>query len=308
MLPLRVLCGPTASGKSAVALELARRERAELLSIDSMKIYRRLDIGTAKPDLATRKEVVHHLIDMVEPHDRFSVADFIRQAEAIRSDCQRRGVPLIAEGGTPLYLKSLSEGMFEGPGRDETLRTRLEAEANVVGVEALHERLSSIDPKAAAKILRSDLRRIVRALEVFELTGKPISEFQTQWGREEHTSNVTLACLALPRKILYARIDARIDAMLRAGWLDECSALLKLPVPLSKEASQALGYRTLFKHLKGELSLAEARERICFDTHHFARRQEGWFKKLKGIRFIEVAEGEPIERIAQRVIESWNRA
>jgi tRNA dimethylallyltransferase len=306
MSSLRILTGPTASGKSAVAFHLAKQERAQLLSIDSMKIYRRLDIGTAKPTPEMRKEVVHHQIDILEPHERYSVAGFLRDSKRICRECDSSSTPLIAEGGTPLYLKSLSEGMFEGPGRDEALRKRLESEAEAVGVAGLHERLKKIDAKAAEKILTSDLRRIVRALEVYELTGQPISQLQTQWGSVEQGTPVNIACLMLPRSVLYQRIDRRVEAMLCAGWLEECRALLDLPQPLSKEAAQAMGYRTLFKVLKGELKLADARERICFDTHHFARRQIGWFKRLSGIRFIEVAEDEPLETIAERVQEAWD--
>jgi len=306
MSALKVLCGPTASGKSAVAFHLAKQSGFELLSIDSMKIYRKLDIGTAKPSLEMRKEVVHHLIDSVEPHERYSVADFLREAQALIESSAQNQRPLIAEGGTPLYLKALSEGLFEGPARDEVLRKKLEDEAQAIGVEALHERLKKIDAKAGAKILSSDLRRIVRALEVYELTGQPISALQTQWGSSQPAQSVKMACLNLPRSELYRRIDRRVDAMLSAGWLEECRTLLSLDPPLSKEASQALGYRTLFKVVKGELSLEDARERICFDTHHFARRQLGWFKRMNGIRYIEVAEDEPIERIAQRVLDAWN--
>jgi tRNA dimethylallyltransferase len=270
-----------------------------------MKIYRRLNIGTAKPTQEMRKEVVHHLIGILDPHERYSVADFLRDTKRISRECESSQTPLIAEGGTPLYLKSLSEGMFEGPGRDEALRKHLEEEAEKIGVAGLHERLKDIDAKAAQKILPSDLRRIVRALEVHALTGQPISQLQTQWGSVEQGTPVNIACLMLSRAVLYARIDQRVDAMLSAGWLEECRALLSLPQPLSKEAAQALGYRTLLKVLSGELSLKEARNRICFDTHHFARRQIGWFKRLNGIRFIEVAEDEPLERIALRVQDAW---
>jgi tRNA dimethylallyltransferase len=273
-----------------------------------MKLYRKLDIGTAKPDAAARRKVVHHLIDVIEPSERFSVADFLRETGSIIAGTGKEKIPLMAEGGTPLYLKALSEGLFEGPGRDEAVRKKLEEEAHKTGVESLHARLKSIDARAAGKILPSDLRRIVRALEVYELTGKPISHWQSQWGSGVAALDLRLACLTLPRKTLYERIDRRVDAMLDSGWLEECRELLKISPPLSKEASQALGYRTLFKVLQGETSLAEARARICFDTHHFARRQLGWFKRLNGIRFIEVAENEPPEKIAGRVAEAWESA
>ena len=302
---VRILCGPTASGKSAVGLHLARELRAEIFSIDSMKIYRSLDIGTAKPQREALSEIKHHLIDIREPWESFSVADFLHEAERLIADCAARNVPLIGEGGTALYLKALSEGLFEGPGRDMELRARLEAEAEVVGISKMHERLTQVDPAAAKKIMPSDLRRIVRALEVFELSGKPISQWQSQWGIPRADMDVRLACLRVPRPLLYARIDRRIDEMLSAGWLDECRSLQALPQPLSREALQALGYRTLFAHLRGEMDLKSARDRICFDTHHFARRQLNWFRQLPKLTFIDVAEDESVESIAERVLQAW---
>jgi len=303
---LRVLCGPTACGKSAVALSLAREQGAEILSVDSMKLYRGLDIGTGKPAPAVLAAVPHHLISVREPWESFSVAEFLRQAEAVIAGCAQRGVPLLAEGGTALYLKALSEGLFAGPGRDQKLRAALESEAAVIGTPRLHERLAGIDPQAAGKILPSDLRRIVRALEVHALTGQPISRWQAQWGQVRTDLDVRLACLRLPRGLLYARIDERVDSMLAAGWVAECQRLLALPQPLSREAAQALGYNTLFKHLRGEMTLAAARTRICFDTHHFARRQLGWFKRLPKLVFVDVAADEPPETIAERVVRAWD--
>lgn len=305
MTTVRILCGPTACGKSAVALHLAKKLGAEILSIDSMKLYRGLDIGTAKPPPDARAAVRHHLIGIKEPWESCSVAEFLQLAERTIADCAASGTPLIGEGGTALYLKALSEGLFAGPGRNEELRTALELEAEENGVPFLHERLAAIDPLAAKRILPSDLRRIIRALEVHALTGVPISQWQSQWGVPRTDLDVRFACLRLPREILYARIDRRADAMLEAGWLDECRRLLALPKPLSREALQALGYRTLFAHLRGEMEFAAARERICFDTHHFARRQIGWFRRLPKLAFIDIAGDEPAETIAQRVLEAW---
>ncbi|MFH0940122.1 MAG: tRNA (adenosine(37)-N6)-dimethylallyltransferase MiaA [Planctomycetota bacterium] len=302
---VRVLCGPTASGKSAVGVYLARRLNAEILSIDSMKIYRRLNIGTAKPPPETLAATRHHLIDVREPWESFSVAEFLRESETLIADCAARGVNLIGEGGTALYLKALCEGLFAGPGRDLNLRENLEAEARMIGAQKLHERLAALDPPAAARIMPSDLRRIIRALEVVTLTGKPISQWQSQWGMPRHDLDVRLACLTLPRQTLYSRIDARVDCMLNDGWLEECRTLLEMSRPLSREVSQSLGYRTLLAHLNGLLTLPEARDRICFDTHHFARRQLNWFKHLPKIVFVEVAENEDLMQIAERVIDAW---
>ncbi|HYG76710.1 MAG TPA: tRNA (adenosine(37)-N6)-dimethylallyltransferase MiaA, partial [Planctomycetota bacterium] len=255
METVRILSGPTACGKSAVGLYLAKKLGADILSYDSMKLYRGLDIGTAKPDAQTRAATRHHLVDILEPWESYSVAQFMSDAEATIRQCVKEKRPLIGEGGTSLYVKSMSEGLLEAPGADEALRVKLEAEAEQIGVPKLHERLATIDPVAAKKIMPTDLRRTVRALEVHALTGKPISTLQSQWGVPRVDMDVRVAFLRMPRDILYARIDHRIDAMLAAGWLDECRRLMALPQGLSREALQALGYRTLFAHLRGEMEL-----------------------------------------------------
>jgi len=296
-----IVCGPTASGKSAAGMELARRCRGEILSIDSMKLYRGLDIGTAKETPAERAEIRHHLIDIKDPWESCSVAEFLKLAEGVIADAHARHVPIIGEGGTALYVKALAEGLFDGPGADPAIRRRLEEEGARIGTEQLHAKLKEIDPAAASKILTGDLRRIVRALEVYELTGKPISAWQQQWGVPRADMDVRLYCLRLSRELLYKRIDARADAMLAAGWLNECRRLLALPQGLSREALQALGYRTLIAHLNGEMSLEAARERICFDTHHFARRQVMWYRKMPKLTWIDLDGSETPTKIADRL-------
>jgi|ERR1043165_2565825 tRNA dimethylallyltransferase len=306
MPPLfRILTGPTASGKSTVAMHIAVARKAEILSIDSMKLYRGLDIGTGKPTQEERARVTHHLIDVKEPFENASVAEFVAAAESLIEQKAATGQALIGEGGTALYLKALNEGLFDGPGRDAQVRESLEAEVRELGTQVLHARLAQVDAKAAAKILPTDARRIVRALEVYMLTGKPIGQWQQQWGRPREDIDVRIAVLNLPRKLLYARIDARVRAMIAAGWLDECKKLLDLSKPMSREASQALGYKTLFAHLRGVLPLDAAIERICFDTHHFARRQLHWFKRLPKAVVVELQGDESVESIAERVEDTW---
>ena len=303
-----LLLGATASGKSAVALELARRLNAEILSIDSMKVYRRLDIGTAKPTPAERATVPHHLIDWKEPWESCSVADWLAEAERIIGAACARGVPLVAEGGTALYLRALREGLFAGPGRNPDVRMQLESEAEREGLGALYRRLQQVDPEAARKILPSDLRRIVRALEVFEVSGRPISEQQVQWGQLRSDIRFAAAGLEMDRKELYARIDKRVHKMLAAGWLDECRALLELGQPLSREARAALGYKVLFAHLRGEIDLPAATERICFDTHHFARRQLMWYRKFNDVTWIATRSGAAVDGLADSVQKAWAQA
>ncbi|MCW8131046.1 MAG: tRNA (adenosine(37)-N6)-dimethylallyltransferase MiaA [Planctomycetota bacterium] len=301
--PLPLLIGPTACGKSAAAFELARRRSGEILSVDSMKVYKRLEIGVAKPSAPERAAVRHHLIDWKEPWESCSVAEWLAEAERVSREAAARGTFLIAEGGTALYIKALREGLFPGPGRSDELRAQLEEEADAQGLPAMYERLKTVDPAAAARILPGDRRRIVRALEVHALTGTPISAQQVQWGRLREDFPVRVVGFALDRKVLYRRIDERVDAMLAAGWLDECRALLELDRshPLSKEARQAIGYRTLFAHLNGEGSLEDARTRIKFDTHHFARRQLSWYRRFEGVTWIEAAPDDRAETLADRV-------
>jgi len=301
-----LLLGPTASGKSAVALQLARRRGAEILSVDSMKIYRQLDIGTAKPSPSERAAVRHHLIDWKEPWERCSVADWLAEAERVIWEAHRRGVPVVAEGGTALYLKALREGLFSGPGRDADIRRRLEERARSEGLAVLYRRLQDVDPEAARKILPSDLRRIVRALEVYELSGQPISKQQVQWGRQRDDIRFATVGLELDRKALYARIDARVRKMLDAGWLDECRGLMALERPLSREARAALGYKVLFAHLRGEIDRAAAVERICFDTHHFARRQLMWYRKFTEVTWVALPPDGSCEGVADRVDAAWS--
>ena len=309
MVPtFKILAGATACGKSAVAMLLAEKHRADILSIDSMKIYKGLDIGTGKPTLEERAQVRHHFVDIKEPWEAASVAEFVTFAERKIAESAETGTPLIGEGGTALYLKTLCEGLFESPPKDPLIRARFEQEVEELGSTAVHARLAQVDPKGAAKILPTDGRRIVRALEVFELTGRPLGEGQRVWGTPRSDLDVRIAVLNLPRPLLYARIDARIRGMVAAGWLDECRRLLALEKPISREASQALGYKTFLKHLRGEMTLDAAIERVCFDTHHFARRQIHWYKLLPKVVFVELKGDEPPDKIAERVERAWEES
>jgi len=290
-----VLTGPTGSGKSAVALELADRFDGEIVSADSMAIYRRMDIGTAKPTAEERCRVPHHMIDVLDPSQSGSVAWWLDRAHTAVVDIRSRGRRPIIVGGTPFFLAALQHGLFEGPEIDPSIRLRLEAETETLGAEALHRRLQAIDPSSAARLHPNDVRRVVRALEVFEATGQPLSVLQTTW--DQPTEPMPIAVLDWPREELKARIARRVEAMLAAGWLDECRSLLD--VELSREAGQALGYTELFAHLRGEIGLDEATERIVLRTRQFAKRQLTWFRgRLKGT-FVSAAEPDLAERIDQ---------
>jgi tRNA dimethylallyltransferase len=285
-----ILTGPTACGKSALALELAERIGAEIVALDSMTVYRGMDIGTAKPNAAERRRVPHHLIDVLDPRESLTVAWWLERAAEACRDITARGKRPLFVGGTPFYLKALLHGLFPGPPADEELRRALEAEAGRDGNAALHARLAAVDPKTAARLHPNDVRRVVRALEVHTLTGKPISDWQQTWDTPTFAENpeaapppvrIPAVVLELPREVLYERINRRVDAMLAAGWLDEVRRLRELPRPLSREARQALGYRELLAHLDGTgPGWDETVELIRTHTRQFAKRQLTWFRHL----------------------------
>jgi tRNA dimethylallyltransferase len=284
---LTVILGATASGKSALAMGLAKRVGGEILSVDSMQVYRGMDVGTAKPTADERAAVRHHLIDLVEPTETFTVARFVELADAVIADAAVRRVPLIATGGTPLYYKALFEGLFDAPGADAALRERLSSETN----QSLHARLSQIDPPAATRIHVNDRKRLVRALEVYELTGRPISTMQMEWGASDtggfQRHPARWLGIDWDRDALNRRINARVKQMIANGWVDEVRRLLDRHGELSKTASEATGYAELIRHVRGELSLDDAVEQIKIATRQLARRQMKWFRRWRQVRWIE---------------------
>jgi tRNA dimethylallyltransferase len=298
--PAFILTGPTATGKSAVALWIAERIDAEIISMDSMALYRGMDIGTAKPSLADRQRIPHHLIDVLEPWESASVAWWLREAARCCQDILARGRRVLIQGGTALYLKALLRGLFEGPPGDPELRRRLHACAP----KDLHDELTRRDPVTAARLHPHDVKRIVRALEVLELTGKPISVWQQEFARPRSRPTPPI-WLHLPRAVLYQRIDQRVDRMLAAGLLDEVRALAALPRPLSREARQALGYKELLDYLGGKISLSGAVDRIKTRSRQFAKRQLTWFRHLEECQPLDIRPDEPPQEIAQRLLERW---
>jgi tRNA dimethylallyltransferase len=298
-----ILTGPTGSGKSRLALDLAERLDAEIVSMDSMALYRRMDIGTAKPTAEDRRRVPHHLLDVLEPWESASVAWWLERAAECCRDISRRGKRPLFVGGTPLYLKALLYGLFEGPPAAEAIRRRLSEEAAAIGGAALHARLAAVDPVSAARLHPNDVRRIIRALEIWELTGRPISAWQTQWPESAHgrrpeagTTSLSLLtpdlrprclCLDVPRPQLYARINARVEQMIAEGLVDEARALRQLERPLSREAAQALGYKEIFAYLDGQADWAETIQTIQRRSRRFAKRQLTWFRHLPACHFIQ---------------------
>ena len=257
MINRRVLIlGVTASGKGKLAFELAKSLNAEIISIDSMKVYRRMDIGTAKPSKEIRSQIPYHLIDVVEPSEPFSVALFLELVNASIRQIENKNKPIVAVGGTALYIKALLFGLFEGPGADEQIRAELKAQAQIEGLQSLYEQLQKIDPEAAARISANDAKRIIRALEVYRLTGKPISSFQQQW-ISENSHNWTIIGLRRDKTEENKRINARVKKMLDAGLVDEVKGLLAEPKPLSDQARLAIGYAEIIDHLAGKTTLED---------------------------------------------------
>jgi tRNA dimethylallyltransferase len=279
-----VLTGPTGSGKSRLALALAERLGGEIIAMDSMTLYRGMDVGTAKPTAADRRRIPHHLIDVLDPWQSTSVAWWLGQAQRCYQDVTRRGKRALFVGGTPLYLKALLHGLFDGPPADDELRRRLTGEAEAHGSAALHRRLAERDPATAARLHPNDVRRIIRALEVRELTGRPISDFQEQWAKSPGGVNDRVLWLDVPRAQLYERINARVREMIAAGLVDEVRRLREAAHPLSREASQAVGYKELFDHLEGRRTLEEAVVQIQLRSRRLAKRQLTWFRQMPQCR------------------------
>jgi tRNA dimethylallyltransferase len=291
------LTGPTASGKTAVGVELARRLNAEIISLDSMALYRGMSIGTAKPTIDERRGVPHHLLDVLDPWESANVAWFRTQAAAAVESILARGRLPLFVGGTPLYLKACLRGLFEGPPADPDLRRTLEAEST----SELHDRLARVDPPAAARLHENDRRRVIRALEVHALAGRALSALQTE--HNHPAVGVKVAALRHDRPRLYQRINERVVKMFGDGFIDEVRALRSGSRPISDVAAQGVGYREVIDLLEGRSTPREAIERIQTRTRQFAKRQETWFRGLAEVSPWPVGERESPETVAARLAD-----
>lgn len=302
---LYFLVGPTAAGKSRVAVLLAKKMKAEIVSCDSMQVYKGMDILTSKPSAAMRKSVPHHLIGVVPPEREFDVTIFRRMAIAkIKGIVRRKKVPLVV-GGTGLYMSVLVDGIFQAPSQKTGLiRQRLYKEAEEGGNLRLYRRLAEIDPDAARKIHPNDTRRIVRALEVFEATGERISVLQKKRSGLGDEFEIKMLCLDLQRPVLYRRIEERVKKMFRQGLVEEVEGLLKKK--LSRTASLAIGIREIKGFLEGCYHIEEARRLIVYNTCQYARRQLTWFRKDARIQWLHMEGSERPAETAQRILEEWN--
>jgi tRNA dimethylallyltransferase len=300
-----VICGPTAGGKSAVALELASEFGAEVINADSMQVYTYMDIGTAKPSPEERKLVRHHLIDILYPDEEFSAALFREAAQQAIADVEARGRTAMVVGGTGLYIKALTSGLIRGGEVDPAIRARLRAEAQGQGREGLYRRLQTVDPVTAARLHPHDTYRVIRALEVYERTGSPISAMRQRHQFQEGPYQVLTIGLLRGREELYQRIDARVDEMITRGLKQEVQRLLDRGYSPRLKTMQSLGYKQMVAHLQGEHDLAEAVRLMKRDTRRYAKRQLTWFKADPQIHWVAPQGG---RGAVKRMIEGfwWN--
>jgi tRNA dimethylallyltransferase len=294
--PLIVVVGPTAAGKSELGLQLCEALGGEVISADSMQVYRGFDIGTGKLAAKERRSIPHHLLDVVDGHDRFSAAQFVELADAAIADIASRDKVVVVVGGTGLYVRALLRGLFDAPPPDPAIRQRHEQQRDEKGLASLYEELQQIDAESARNIDENDFVRISRALEIFEQTGRPVSELRKEHGFREARYPTYVVGLKLEPDTLKARIERRVDAMMQAGWLDEVRRLRRAGYENSHPMG-ALGYKQLNAHLAGELALDQAIRATKRDTWRFSRRQRNWFSQDSDVVWMAPREALDIERV-----------
>jgi tRNA dimethylallyltransferase len=303
MRKLYFILGCTACGKGSVGREIARRVGAEIVSVDSMKIYRRMDIGTAKPSAEVRAALPHHCLDIVEPSESFNVARYVEYADRAVADIRAASHVPLAVGGTSLYIKALAEGLFDGPAADPDVRRQLLARAESEGLPALHAELAWKDPQAAQRIHPNDAKRIIRALEVHLATGLQISELQHQWDTGPCRYDCVMIGLRREKEDLHRRINLRVKKMVDAGLRDEAAGLLAEPAPISPQAAQAVGYAEMFDHLRGRCSLEDAIEAIKINTRKLAKKQRTWHRRWTTVQWIDCRPDDTAEDTAHQILE-----
>jgi tRNA dimethylallyltransferase len=297
-----IVLGPTAVGKTELALAVAQRVNAEIVNADSQQVYRYLDIGTGKPSKPERARVRHHLIDVVNPDEDFNAARYRQLAAASIDEIHKRGAKVLVSGGTGLYLKALTGGLFSGPSQDTELRANLEREIAQIGLAALYDRLIAIDPGANTKIHPNDRQRIIRGLEVYQSTGRPLSEWQNEHRFQEEAFQVLKIGLARSRAELYDLINRRSESMIRAGLLGEVRGLMERGYELDLKPLRSVGYRQMGEVIEGIKGLPEAMAEMKQETRRLAKRQLTWFRSDAEIRWFHP---EKQEREIAELIEAF---
>ena len=300
--PLVVLVGPTAIGKSRIAIEVAQALGTEILTADSTQVYRGMNIGTDTPSEKDRHGVPHGLIDLVEPDEPFNAGAFRRRALPEISRLHEKGLLPLVVGGTGLYVRALLHGLWSGPPSDHALRGQLEEEARVRGGESLYRELGRVDPVTARHLHPRDTVKVLRALEVYRQTGTPLSKAHEKHGQEKTPFRALVLGLTMERAALYRRIDQRVDAELAKGLVEETRTLLAKGYPRDLVSMKSLGYRQMAGYLEGEYSFAEAVRRLKRDTRHFAKRQMTWFRKEPDLAWVEVHPDESLSSVSQRIL------
>lgn len=306
--PLVILAGPTAVGKTALSVSLAKRIGGEIISADSMQVYRHMDIGTAKIKPEETGGVPHHMIDIIEPSQNFNVADFCEAASKVAETIDRNGHIPVLVGGTGFYIQALRKGVDFGKGEGSLqIRQRLEAQAAAGQGAQLYERLQQTDPAAAGKIHPHNLRRVIRALEYYEVTGEKISDHNKAESEKESLYNDVFFVLTMPRQALYERIDRRVDRMMEEGLADEVRRLRNSGITRGMTSMQGLGYREMMDCLDGKISMDEAAALIKRNTRHFAKRQLTWFRREKDVIWLDKSRFENEEAILAYILQILKR-
>ncbi len=298
------IVGPTGSGKTKLSLIVAEKLNGEIISADSRQVYRYMDIGTAKPSLEDRKRIKHYFIDELNPDEEFNAGVFGERGREIIEDIFSRGKIPIVVGGSGLYIKSLIDGFFEGPGADWELREILYQKANELGKEVLYEELKKVDPISAEKIHPNNLKRVIRALEVYYITGKPISQLQQTIKPEIDFETIQIG-LKWDRKKLYKRIEQRVDEMIKAGLIDEVKKLRELGYDKNLNSLQTVGYKEVLDYLDGLISYDEMIRLIKRNSRRYAKRQLTWFRQDKRIIWLDVDENTDFNELAEKVVQIY---
>ena len=296
--------GATASGKTSLALSVAQHIPCEIICMDSMQIYRNMDIGTAKPTHEEQSIAPHHMIDIVDPQDPYSVAEYVDTARRVIADVLNRGNTPILVGGTGLYLQGLTMPMnYGGLPSDPAIRQQLTEELRLIGPDALHDKLAQVDPASAARLHPNDTRRVIRAIEIYQLTSIPMSEHKTPMDADS-PYDFTLYAIDWPRHILHERINQRVDIMMQDGLLDEVRSLVASGVSAQAQSMQGLGYKELLPVINDSLPLTDAVEQIKTGTRNYARRQLIWFRRDKRIHWLPSDE---LSTAAKHIIDNWRK-
>lgn len=303
-IPIIVIGGPTASGKTSLSIDLAKQFDTEIVSCDSMQIYKYMDIGTAKPDMEERDGIVHHMLDIIEPNEPYSVADYVLDAHEVIEKINNKGKVAVAVGGTGLYINSLVNDVdFREDDSDMNLRKELEETEKEKGIDYLVEMLKAFDPISAERIHKNNKRRIIRAIEFYKMTGVPISEHQEETKKKISRYNPCMMAIKWDMQKLYERIEKRVDIMLDAGLVEEVKSLCEKGYANSMLSMQGIGYKEIIAYLNGEVSLDEAIYNIKIGTRHYAKRQMTWFNKDERINWIRY--DEDILKKANEIINLW---